>query len=372
MNQNIHKCLILIISILTVQALSAREDSWPQSIPAHLPLYSKGTPRIHYNIVPQYNLFEDNLMGPVDSCAVYKMKEQSEWGEITIVKDYLWLETSYTPQGYRKQRKQYYLYEGNRDNRHLEFIENYIGNPNIVSINVMNFPEDRYDVDLYTFSIIDEHHKDVLLTRSSGEQSMWKSNIDPQSGIFELKYFATKSSEPDTIYTNFFGSVYTHKGSSWLQTLKNIFNEREIMHTDTRVYALNDGLFLTPPYSGIGEYNLFQNNDTQKIVRISPTQTTIEEGITRVKHSAFDRDIAYCTIDIEYNSHGDYSKISFVEHELIKSKKPNNTIGYTWNEKVKWSDSFEYEYDSHGNWILLKHTDSNGTHFFSQEIIYAD
>lgn len=87
---------------------------------------------------------------------------------------------------------------------------------------------------------------------------------------------------PDITYTNFFGSLYSHKESSWRQSLKNLFNEREIMHTNTPVYAFNDGIFLTPPYS-VGEYNLFENNDTHRIVRISPIQPTIDECIESAK-----------------------------------------------------------------------------------------
>ena len=373
MNKFFFRFFVVFIALTISQIVTAKEDMFPQSIPTTLPLYTKGIPRLHYNLVPQYNLAEDNLTGPIDSCVVFRMKINSEWGENSIVKDYLWRETSYTPQGYRKQRKQYYLYEGNRDKRHLEFIENYTGNPSIEKISVINYPEDRADLDIYIFTIIDEHHKNVLLTTSTGKQSMWKSQIDPENGLFKLEYYQTKSSDPDITYTNFFGSLYTHKESTWMQTLKNVFNEREIMHTDTPVYALEDGIFLTPTYSGIVEYNLFENNDTHKIVRISPTQNTIEEGIKRVKQSPFDRGIAYCTIEMEYNSHGDYSRISFIEHEIVKSKKSNGNISYTWNEKTKWFVSYEYEYDTHNNWILLKSNNRYGdTIYYSREIFYSD
>ena len=189
--------------------------------------------------------------------------------------------------------------------------------------------------------------------------------------IFEV--FETKSSEPDITYTNFFGILYSHKESTWSQTLKNLFNEREIMYTNTPVYNnLTDGIFLTS--SGIGEYNLLKDNATHKIVSIYPTKTAIDEGIKRVKQSIFDRGIAYCTIDIEYNSHGDYAKISFVEHELVKSKKPNGTITYLKKDKTRWFKSFEYEYDIYNNWILLKTDDSRGgnTVYYSREIFYVD
>lgn len=365
----------MLIALTTALIVDAREDWSPQSIRSDLPLYTKGTPRLHYNLVPQYNLAEDNLTGPVDSCAVYSMTIKSEWGEKSIVKDYLFRETSYTTQGYRKQRKQYYNYnyEWGKYRLCLEFIENYQGNPNIEKISVINDPEGRQNIDTYTFTVKDKHRKDVLLTRSSGEQSLWKSIIDPENGLFKLEYYDTKSSDPDITYTNFFGSLYTHKESTWMQTLKNLFNEREIMHTNTHVYALNDGLFLTPPYSGIGEYNLFENNDTHKIVRISPTQATIDEGIKRAKESRWDSDIAYCTIDMEYNSQGDFAKISYIQHELVKSKKPNGSISYTWNEKTKWFESYEYEYDDHNNWILLKNSDSDGNFVcYSREIFYSD
>lgn len=119
MNQSVVKYVIIIFALVVSSKLDAREDSWPQFIPADLPMYTNGTPRLHYNLVPQYNLSEDNLKGPVDSCAVYRMTINSEWGEQSIVKDYLWRETSYTPEGYRKQRKEYYLYEGRRNQRHL-------------------------------------------------------------------------------------------------------------------------------------------------------------------------------------------------------------------------------------------------------------
>lgn len=359
----------------------AREDNAPQYIPADLPMYTHGTPRLHYNVVPQYNLLQDNLTGPVDSCAIYKMKIKSQWGEKSIVKDYLWRETSYTPQGYRKQRKEYYLYEGDRNKRHLRFIEEYIGNPIIETIKVFNDPEYRNTCDTYTFTVIDDNHKNVLLTRSTGEQSLWKSIIDPPNGLFKLEYYDREYSDPNVTYTNFLETVYTHEGSNWRQTLKNLFNEREIMHTNTPVYAFNDGLFLVPPYSGKYEYNLFQNNDTHKIVRISPTQETINEGFARAKKSPYDSDIAYCSIDLEYNSHGDYSKISFVQHELVKRKKSDGSISYTWNEKTKWYVTWEYEYDSHGNWTLLKfyrnfidnlYGLSESSAYYSREIFYSD
>lgn len=371
MNQSI-RFLVMFIAVIIMQPISAREDMFPQNIPADLPLYTKGIPRLHYNLVPLYNLAEDNLTGNVDSCAVYKMTIKSEWGEKSIIRDYLWRETSYTPQGFRKQRKQYYLYEGNRDKRYLEFIEDYTGNPNIMIIRVLNYPESSQQLDIYTFTAKDSSHTDVLLTRSSGEQSMWKSIIDPQNGLYKLEYYDKIYSDPDITYTNFFDSLYTHKESTWLQTLKNLFNEREIMHTNTPVYAFNDGIFLTPPYYNIGEYTLYKN-DKQKIVRIAPTQVAIDDGMSKAKKSPYDRDIAYCTLDIEYNSHGDYSKISYIEYELVKSKLSNGTVSYSWNEKIKWYECYEYEYDSHNNWILLKNSDNFGnSHYFSREIFYSD
>lgn len=372
MNSAIFRYIISLLAFVIPFTILARKDNWPQSIPPDLPLYTKGTPRLHYNLVPQYNLSEDNLTGPVDSCAVYKMKEKSEWGEKTIVKNYLWRETSYSPQGYRKQRKEYYIYADN-GSHHLGTIEEYIGNPNIEIIKVFNRPEYGNECDIYTFSVIDNYHRNVLLTRASGEQSMWKSIIDPPNGLYKLEYFDRIYSEPEVTYTNFFGTLYTLKESSWMQTLKNLFNERELMHTNTPVYALNDGLFLTPPYSNIGEYTLYQNNETGKIVKISPTQETIDEGIASVKKNQFDKDIAYCTIDIEYNEQGDYSKISFIQHELVKNKKPNGIVSYSWNEKTKWCVSYEYEYDSHDNWIFLRNIDIYGnSHYISREIFYSD
>lgn len=372
MTLSIYRYFFFLIVVITAQPIVAREDMAPQTIPADLPLYTKGTPRLHYNLVPEYNLAEDNLTGPVDSCAIYKMKVKSEWGENTIVKDYLWRETSYSPLGYRKQRKQYCFYDGNRDKQHLEFIEDYIGSPNISVIKVLNYPESNHQLDVYTFTVKDSSHTDVLLTRASGEQSMWKSIIDLPNGLFKLEYYDRVYSDPDITYTNFFGSLYSHKESSWRQSLKNLFNEREIMHTNTPVYAFNDGIFLTPPYS-VGEYNLFENNDTHRIVRISPIQPTIDEGIESAKKSPFDQATAYCTIDLEYNNHGDFSKISFIEHVLVKDKKTNGTIAYSWKEQIKWYASYDYEYDSHGNWILLKSRDRWGdTLYFSREILYSD
>lgn len=383
MNQSVVKYVIIIIALFVSYKLEAREDSSPQYIPADLPMYTNGIPRLHYNLVPQYNLSEDNLKGPVDSCAVYRMTINSEWGEKSIVKDYLWRETSYTPQGYRKQRKQYYYMYDAVDKKgfhNLEFIEDYIGHPKIETIKVFNNPKYNQAYDTYTFSKKDEYHIDVLLTHSDGKQSLWKSIIDPKNGLFKLEYYDRKDSDPEITYTNFFGQVYSHKDSYWRQTLKNLFNEREIMHTNTPVYAFNDGLFLTPPYS-VGEYNLYESNDTHKIVRISPIQPTIDEGIESAKKGPFDQATAYCTIDLEYNSHGDFSKISFIEHVLIKDKKTNGSISYSWKEETKWYVTWEYEYDSHGNWTLLKYyryyIDSlyglyEYSAYFSREISYSD
>lgn len=380
MSQSVVKYVIIIFALFVSSKLDAREDSWPQFIPADLPMYTNGTPRLHYNLVPQYNLSEDNLKGPVDSCAVYRMTINSEWGEQSIVKGYLWRETSYTPEGYRKQRKEYYLYEGRRNQSHLEFIENYTGNPTIQTIKVYTNPEHSDNYDIYEISVIDNYHKNVLLTRASGEQSMWKSIIDPSNGLFKLEYYNRKNSDPEITYTNFLGPVYSHKDSYWRQTLKNLFNEREIMHTNTPVYAFNDGLFLTPPYS-VGEYNLYENNDTHKIVRISPIQATIDEGVASVKEGPFDKETAYCTIELEYNDNGDYSKISFIQHKLVKTKQPNGSISYSWEDKTKWYVTWEYEYDSHGNWTLLKYYRnyidsfyglSESSAYYSREIFYAD
>lgn len=87
MTLSIYRYFFFLIVVIMAQPIVAREDMAPQTIPADLPLYTKGTPRLHYNLVPEYNLAEDNLTGPVDSCAIYKMKVKSEWGENTIVKD---------------------------------------------------------------------------------------------------------------------------------------------------------------------------------------------------------------------------------------------------------------------------------------------
>lgn len=371
MKNKCFRIILLFLAITFAQEISAYYDNYPLYPPAYLPLYSKGTPRIHYNLVPQFNLFEDNLSGSVDCCEVFKMKIKSEWGEKTIVKDYLWRVTSYTPSGLRKQRKEYL------PNGDLSLVENYTGCPNIQSIKVFHNPDRPQQYDLYTFTVKDDNHKDVLLTRSSGEQSLWKSILDPSNGIFKLEYYDTKSSDPDITYTNYIDTLYTHKGSTHTQTLKYLFDERKIMHTSSFSGGYRDGIFLVPPYSGVGNYVLYSNTQTHKIVEVAPPKEIINEGIKSVKSNydpsnPFFDATAYCTIEINYNSHGDYSRISLIKHKLEKYKKQNGHYAYAWKDVEAWYRAYEYEYDSHDNWISLKCTDGEHSYYYARKIYYSD